>query len=42
VLVKRDGKWKIAHYNLAMQIPNAISDSVVEQINNELEKESKE
>ncbi len=42
VLVKHDGKWKIAHYNLAVQVPNAIADDVVKQINNELEKESEE
>jgi hypothetical protein len=32
VLVRIDGVWKIAQYNLAMTIPNALADSVVKQI----------
>tara|TARA_Y100001954_G_C15716783_1_gene556060 strand:- start:251 stop:733 length:483 start_codon:yes stop_codon:yes gene_type:complete len=37
VLVLKDGKWKIAHYNLSVPIPNAIMDSVKTQIEHELE-----
>lgn len=29
VAVKRDGAWKIAHYNLSIPLPNAIVDGVV-------------
>lgn len=36
VLVKRDGTWKIAHYNLAIPIPNSIADDVIQQIETEL------
>lgn len=36
VLVKRNGEWKIAHYNLAIPIPNSIVDDVVQQIETEL------
>jgi uncharacterized protein (TIGR02246 family) len=32
VLVRRDGAWKIAHYNLTVPIPNAILDAVEKQI----------
>ena len=32
VLEIRDGKWKIAHYNLAIPIPNNIVNSVVDSI----------
>lgn len=37
VLLKKQNKWKIAHYNLSIPIPNAIVDTVVKQIDNELE-----
>jgi ketosteroid isomerase-like protein len=36
VLVKRNGQWKIAHYNLAIPVPNSIVDDVVQQIESEL------
>lgn len=36
VLVKQSGTWKIAHYNLAIPIPNSIVDDVVQQIESEL------
>ena len=32
VLVLKNGEWKIAHYNLSVPIPNAIMDSVKQQI----------
>ncbi len=32
VLVHRDTTWKIAHYNLSIPIPNAIADTVVQQV----------
>lgn len=32
VLKFKNGEWKIAHYNLSIPIPNAIVDSVVEEI----------
>lgn len=32
VLVRVDGDWRIAQYNLSMPIPNEIADSVVAQI----------
>lgn len=32
VLVKSNGEWKIAHYNLSIPIPNAIVDTVVQQV----------
>lgn len=35
VLVKQNGSWKIAHYNLAIPIPNSISDDIVNQIKTE-------
>lgn len=37
VLVKKPEAWKIAHYNLSIPIPNAIVDTVVSQIDKELE-----
>jgi hypothetical protein len=36
VLVHQSGDWKIAHYNLAIPIPNTIVDDVVKQIETEL------
>ncbi len=39
VLVKEDTTWKIDHYNLSIPIPNAIVDTVVRQIEQELKKE---
>ncbi|WP_245550438.1 nuclear transport factor 2 family protein [Gracilimonas tropica] len=36
VLVKQGEEWKIAHYNLAIPIPNSIVDDVVKQIETEL------
>lgn len=36
VLVKQGEEWKIAHYNLAIPIPNSIVDDVVNQIETEL------
>lgn len=38
VLVYKSGEWKIAQYNLSIPIPNAIVDTVVKQVQNELEK----
>lgn len=35
VVVKKSGNWKIAHYNLSIPIPNAIIDSVVQQVKEE-------
>jgi len=32
VLCLKNGDWKIAHYNLTIPIPNAIVDTVVEQV----------
>lgn len=32
VLVKQEETWRIAHYNLAIPIPNAIVDTVVKQV----------
>lgn len=32
VLRHKEGEWKIAHYNLSVPIPNALMDSVVQQI----------
>ncbi|MBN2731937.1 MAG: nuclear transport factor 2 family protein [Balneolaceae bacterium] len=32
VLVKQDTTWRIAHYNLSIPIPNAIADTVIQQI----------
>lgn len=40
VLVQTEKGWKIAHYNLAIPIPNSIVDDVVEQINQELKNTS--
>lgn len=37
VAVKRDGSWKVAHYNLTVPVPNAILDKVVEMVAEELE-----
>lgn len=37
VLVKNDGEWKIAHYNLSIPIPNAIADTVVQQVEEALQ-----
>lgn len=31
VLLRQDGEWKIAQYNLSMAIPNSIADAVVKQ-----------
>lgn len=39
VLVYKGERWKIAHYNLSIPIPNAIVDTVVSQVAAELEKE---
>ncbi|MEX2477638.1 MAG: nuclear transport factor 2 family protein [Gracilimonas sp.] len=39
VLVKNEKGWKIAHYNLTIPIPNSIVDDVVQQIEEELNKE---
>lgn len=36
VLVRTEEGWKITHYNLSIPIPNSIVDTVVTQINNEL------
>jgi hypothetical protein len=38
VLVQTSNGWKIAHYNLAIPIPNSIVDDVVQQIETELNK----
>ena len=32
VLIHQDTTWKIAHYNLSIPIPNAIADTVVQQV----------
>ena len=37
VLRKQQGQWKITHYNLSIPIPNAIVDTVVQQIDEELQ-----
>lgn len=37
VLVKKENTWQITHYNLSIPIPNAIVDTVVKQIDTELE-----
>lgn len=37
ILVQKENTWKIAHYNLSIPIPNAIVDTVVKQIDTELE-----
>ncbi len=36
VAVKRDGRWKVAHYNLTVPVPNAILDKVVAMVAEEL------
>lgn len=36
VLVQQNDDWKIAHYNLSIPIPNAIADTVVRQVEREL------
>lgn len=36
VLIRKNGDWKIAHYNLSIPIPNAIADTVIQQIDREL------
>jgi hypothetical protein len=41
VLVKKQKKWKIVHYNLSIPIPNAIVDSVKEQVEKALNNSSK-
>lgn len=40
VLIKEGGNWKIAHYNLSIPIPNAIVDTVVRQVDEELRNSS--
>jgi hypothetical protein len=35
VLVRSDGTWKIAQYNLSIPIPNALTDEVVNRIRKE-------
>ena len=35
VLIKMNGEWKIAHYNLTIPIPNSLAERVVEMIRNE-------
>jgi ketosteroid isomerase-like protein len=40
VLKLVDGKWKIAHYNLSIPIPNAIADTVVKQVREALKEAS--
>lgn len=35
VLIKMNGEWKIAHYNLTIPIPNALAKTVVEMIRKE-------
>lgn len=32
VLIRRDGGWRIAHYNLSFPIPNAIAGEIVDRI----------
>lgn len=39
VLVRQNGEWKITHYNLSIPIPNSIAGSVVEQVEEALNKE---
>ena len=41
VLVKGEGSWKIAHYNLSIPIPNAIVDTVVNQVEKALQDSSR-
>lgn len=40
VLVKQAETWKIAHYNLSIPIPNAIVDTVVQQVDRALNNKS--
>lgn len=40
VLVKQGTTWKIAHYNLSIPIPNAIADTVVQQVEEALQDSS--
>lgn len=40
VLVKQAQTWKIAHYNLSIPIPNAIVDTVVQQVDKALNNKS--
>jgi len=40
VLVKQAETWKIAHYNLSIPIPNAIVDTVVQQVDKALNNKS--
>lgn len=40
VLKLKNGEWKIAHYNLSIPIPNAIADTVVDQVKRALKKSS--
>ena len=40
VLRLQDGDWKIAHYNLSIPIPNAIADTVVQQVEQALNEQS--
>lgn len=37
VLVLKNNKWKIVHYNLTIPVPNSIVDDVVNQIEKELQ-----
>lgn len=40
VLKLKNGNWRIVHYNLSIPIPNAIVDSVVEQVEEALKNSS--
>lgn len=40
VLKRLNGKWKIAHYNLSIPIPNTIADTVVKQVSEALKEAS--
>ena len=40
VLRLQQGDWKIAHYNLSIPIPNAIADTVVQQVEQALNNQS--
>lgn len=37
ILIKKQETWKITHYNLSIPIPNAIVDTVVNQVEDALE-----
>lgn len=37
VLLLEDEEWKIAHYNLSIPIPNAIADTVIQQVEEALQ-----